>query len=68
MADWSADATGLTTVHVSRVLKALRTEGLITLRDRLLIIHDWKQLSEAAEFDPIYLHLKNAPDIEGQGV
>ena len=40
-------------------MKALRTEGLITLRDRLLIIHDWKRLSEAAEFDPTYLHLKH---------
>ena len=54
-----ADATGLTTVHVSRVMKALRTEGLITLRDRLLIIHDWSRLAEAAKFNPTYLHLTN---------
>jgi CRP-like cAMP-binding protein len=54
-----ADATGLTTVHVSRVLKALRNDGLITLRDRLLIIRDWERLYDAAEFDPTYLHVKD---------
>ena len=54
-----ADATDLTTVHVSRVLKALGTDGLITLRNRLLIIRDWERLYDAAEFDPTYLHVKD---------
>lgn len=55
-----ADATGLTTVHVSRVMKALRADDLVTLRDRSLIIRDWRRLAEVAEFDPTYLHLKRA--------
>ena len=52
-----ADATGLTTVHISRTLNSLRSAGLITLQDRRLIIHDLSQLLNAAEFDPRYLNL-----------
>ena len=54
-----ADATGLTTVHVSRVTKALRADDLITFERRQLVIRDWRRLYDAAEFDPTYLHLKN---------
>ena len=54
-----ADATGLTTVHISRVLKALRDDKLITFERRQLVIHDWPRLYDAAEFDPTYLHLKS---------
>ncbi|WP_232631474.1 Crp/Fnr family transcriptional regulator [Methylobacterium sp. Leaf118] len=53
-----ADATGLTTVHISRTLNALRRAGLITLQDRRLVIHDLGQLMKAAEFDRRYLHLR----------
>ncbi len=55
-----ADAMGLTPVHITRTLGALRKAGLITLQNRALTIHDWDGLSEAAEFDPSYLHLGNA--------
>jgi CRP-like cAMP-binding protein len=57
-----ADATGLSTVHVNRTLQELRASGLITLKGRLLAIHDAERLKALAGFDPIYLHL--AP---GQG-
>jgi CRP-like cAMP-binding protein len=50
-----ADATGLTTVHVNRVLKQLRDGGLITLSTRTLQIHDFAGLSEIALFTPDYL-------------
>jgi DNA-binding transcriptional regulator LsrR (DeoR family) len=53
-----ADATGLSTVHVNRVLQDLRAEGLIVLRGGSLSIPDWEALQEAAEFDPTYLQLK----------
>lgn len=56
-----ADATGLTTVHISRTLHALRRAGLVTLQDRRLVIHDLGQLMEAAEFDPRYLHMRTVP-------
>lgn len=53
-----ADALGLTNVHVNRVLQELRSQKLIALRGRTLVIEDWDALTEAAEFDPVYLHLK----------
>lgn len=53
-----ADATGLSTVHLNRTLQELRASGLITLRDRHLTIHDFQALSNAALFNPKYLHLE----------
>jgi CRP-like cAMP-binding protein len=51
------DATGLSNVHVNRTLKELRAERLVTLEPRgRVVIHDWKRLQEAADFDPTYLH------------
>ena len=52
-----ADATGLTSVHINRTLRDLRRDKLIDLRSRILVIHDWTRLVEAAEFDPRYLQL-----------
>jgi hypothetical protein len=52
-----ADALGLSTVHVNRVLQELRGRGLITLRGRFLSAQDWPGLKKAGEFDPTYLHL-----------
>ncbi|WP_311409772.1 Crp/Fnr family transcriptional regulator [Methylorubrum extorquens] len=54
-----ADATGLTTVHISRVLKALRDANLIAVERRQMEIRDWTRLCDAGEFDPTYLRLKN---------
>jgi CRP-like cAMP-binding protein len=53
-----ADATGLSTVHVNRTLQELRASGLITLRERQIIIHDLEGLSSMAMFTPHYLHLE----------
>jgi CRP-like cAMP-binding protein len=53
-----ADAAGLSTVHVNRVLQAMRAEGLIELRGDRLNIPDWDQLKKAGDFSPTYLHLK----------
>lgn len=53
-----ADALGLSTVHVNRVLQDLRRDGLIMLRGSILEIPDWEALQTAGEFDPTYLHLK----------
>lgn len=51
-----ADALGLSNVHVNRVLQDLRSQKLIALGGRTLVIEDWHGLTEAAEFDPLYLH------------
>jgi CRP-like cAMP-binding protein len=56
-----ADATGLTSVHVNRMLRRLRDEGLLTLRGGEARIHDWERLKAAAEFDDAYLYLDRRP-------
>jgi CRP-like cAMP-binding protein len=55
-----ADATGLTTVHVNRMLQKLRCDGLITRDKRAITIGNWKALSGVADFNPDYLHLNDA--------
>lgn len=52
-----ADATGLTTVHVSRVLKSLAADGLIRRTRRAITIPDWQRLRDVAMFSETYLHL-----------
>lgn len=52
-----ADATGLTSVHVNRVLKSLESEGLITRNRRNISFPDWKRLRDVGDFNPRYLHL-----------
>lgn len=52
-----ADCTGLTPVHVNRMLKSLANEGLIRRTRRSVTINDWKSLAAAADFDSGYLHL-----------
>jgi CRP-like cAMP-binding protein len=54
-----ADALGLTAIHTNRVLQRLRTEGLITLKERRLTILDIEGLGKLAGFDPNYLHARN---------
>ncbi|MGT2489000.1 Crp/Fnr family transcriptional regulator [Methylobacterium oryzae CBMB20] len=46
-----ADTLGLSSVHVNRVLQALRRDGLITLAGRRLRIVAPRQLRELAEFE-----------------
>lgn len=50
------DATGLTSVHVNRMLKALRDDGAIDRKGRQVTISNWNRLREIADFDPTYLH------------
>lgn len=56
-----ADVTGLTSVHVNRMLKKLRDEDLLTFRGGMVTICDWERLQRVAEFDPTYLHLERRP-------
>ena len=50
------DALGLTPVHVNRVLRKLRLEGVMELGTGTLIIADIAQLARFAGFDDNYLH------------
>lgn len=56
-----ADATGLTPVHVNRMLMSLAKDGLIErVTPRSVVIGDWKRLAAAGDFDRSYLHLDAA--------
>jgi CRP-like cAMP-binding protein len=56
-----ADATGLTPVHVNRVLKGLERDGLIErATSKSVVIGNWKRLAEAGDFRRTYLHLDAA--------
>jgi len=50
-----ADALGLTAIHVNRVLRQLREQNLLTLRDGRVRIHDLKGLKKLAGFQGGYL-------------
>jgi CRP-like cAMP-binding protein len=62
-----ADCTGLTSVHVNRMLKQLEKENLIVRRStRSVTIGDWNKLAHAGDFDSNYLHLpENEPALSG---
>jgi len=51
------DATGLTPVHVNRVLKKLSDEGFISRTKRNVTIPNWERLRSVAGFNETYLHL-----------
>lgn len=50
------DATGLTQIHVNRMLRDLTEQGLIRRRGRALEVLDWDGFRQVAGFDPSYLH------------
>ena len=56
-----ADATGLTSVHVNRMLRELRDRGLMTFRNAMVEIHDLAGLERLADFDRSYLFLESQP-------
>ncbi|AMB45169.1 Crp/Fnr family transcriptional regulator [Methylobacterium sp. AMS5] len=62
-----ADILGITTIHVSRILRDLRLAGLIQLKERRLHVPDVKRLQAFCDFDPTYLHLVRMPDHEAAG-
>ena len=55
------EATGLSVVHVNRVLLQLRRAELVTFRHGQVGIPDLQRLREMAGFDPAYLHLDGSP-------
>lgn len=56
--DHLADATGMTPVHINRILQRLRSENLIEIGSGSLAILDVPKLREAVGFDGNYLHIK----------
>ncbi|HEX9947951.1 MAG TPA: Crp/Fnr family transcriptional regulator [Allosphingosinicella sp.] len=53
-----ADCTGLTPVHVNRVLKELGRLGLIERDKRAVSIVQWDRLQHIGDFNTRYLHLE----------
>lgn len=53
-----ADATGLTAVHVNRVLQALQRDGLIDRDRRMVRFPSWERMRDVADFNPRYLHTR----------
>lgn len=52
-----AEICGLTTVHVNRVVRQLREEGLCVFRSSLVDILDPPGLAVRGQFDPAYLYI-----------
>jgi CRP-like cAMP-binding protein len=53
-----ADATGLTAVHVNRVLQALQRDRLIERERRIVRFVDWDSMRDVADFNARYLHMR----------
>lgn len=53
-----AEICGLTSVHINRVMRQLREEGLCAFRSSLVDIQDPAGLAARGEFDPDYLYLE----------
>jgi CRP-like cAMP-binding protein len=53
-----AEITGLTSIHVNRVLRSLREDRVCTFRSSRVEIHDCGQLERLGQFDPTYLYLR----------
>lgn len=54
-----AECTGLTGVHVNRMLKELREGAFVEVKSGRVHIIDLRKLERIAEFDPCYLYLGN---------
>jgi len=52
-----ADCTGMTSVHVNRMLMGLEKDGLINRTKRSVTVNDWKALAEVGDFQSTFLHL-----------
>lgn len=62
------DTLGLSTIHVNRMLRQLRTKKLATLRNRKVILHDIEALQDLASYtiidgDPLLTETERAPGI-----
>lgn len=52
------DATGLTPVHVNRMLRLLESDGLLVRSGRFVRFPNWQQMQQEADFESRYLHLE----------
>lgn len=62
-----SDTTALTSVHVNRILRDMRSEDLIELKGRRFVIRDPERLRAVAEFDGAYLRVGEIPPLHPPG-
>lgn len=55
------EALGMSLATVNRVLSELRVAGLVDFRSGRIRVRSWDSLTEFANFEPRYLHLKRPP-------
>lgn len=55
------EAVGLTSVHINRVIRRLREEGLVIVARGKVEIRDFDRLARLGEFVHDYLYLENGP-------
>jgi CRP-like cAMP-binding protein len=59
-----ADVLGLSGPHVSRMLRSMREEGLVTIEDHRLTVLDLESLTQLAGFDGDYLARSRIPGLQ----
>lgn len=57
-----ADTLAITGVHLNRIVRQLRLDGLIMLKGHTITIPDVERLKSFSDFKPNYLHLTQRPD------
>jgi len=58
-----ADVLGLSEPHINRMIRCLREEGLATVEDHRVLIHDLASMSSLAGFDETYLKRGRIPGL-----
>ena len=58
-----ADVLGLSGPHTNRMIRCLRDEGLATIEDQRVVIHDLVSLSALAGFEECYLARRPIPGL-----
>lgn len=55
------DATGLTGIHVNRILRKLRSQSIVELQAGIVTVHDWVQLVRISDFDDSFMLTSDLP-------
>ncbi|GJE50923.1 hypothetical protein GOFOIKOB_3977 [Methylobacterium tardum] len=58
-----ADVLDITSVHVTRTMRDLRSRGLVRVRGMVATILVHGALAKVADFDPTYLHMQEPADV-----
>jgi hypothetical protein len=58
-----ADLLGLSEPHINRMIRCLREEGLATVEDQRVAIHDFEAMASLAGFEESYLKRGSIPGL-----